>query len=47
MGGSGLGLAICKEIVENHGGKIRAENVGSGGLQIEIEFPIIPGRQKH
>jgi two-component system sensor histidine kinase BaeS len=47
MGGSGLGLAICKEIVENHGGKIRAENVGSGGLQIEIEFPIIPGKQKH
>jgi two-component system sensor histidine kinase BaeS len=47
MGGSGLGLAICKEIVENHGGKIRAENVGSGGLRIEIEFPIIPGKQKH
>lgn len=46
MGGSGLGLAICKEIVENHGGKIRAASVRPGGLRIEIEFPIIPGKQK-
>ena len=26
-GGTGLGLAICKDIVENHGGEIRAINL--------------------
>jgi two-component system sensor histidine kinase BaeS len=39
-GGSGLGLAICKSIVESHGGVIRALNGKSGGLLIEIEFPL-------
>jgi len=40
-GGSGLGLAICKTIVESHGGAIRALNGASGGLLIEIEFPLV------
>jgi len=31
---SGLGLAICKEIVENHGGKIYAQNNEDKGLSI-------------
>ncbi len=39
-GGSGLGLAICKTIVESHDGFIRALNSASGGLLIEIEFPL-------
>lgn len=39
-GGSGLGLAICKTIVESHGGKIRAENSGKGGLKIEVILPV-------
>ncbi|MCP3876619.1 MAG: HAMP domain-containing protein [Desulfobacteraceae bacterium] len=39
-GGSGLGLAICKNIVEVHGGDIKALNAASGGLQIKVEFPI-------
>ena len=39
-GGSGLGLAICKNIVESHGGKITALNAPSGGLRIQIVFPI-------
>jgi two-component system, OmpR family, sensor histidine kinase BaeS len=39
-GGSGLGLAICKTIVEAHGGKIRAQNAASGGLQVEITLPL-------
>ena len=39
-GGSGLGLAICKTIVEAHSGKIKAHNASSGGLQIEIVFPL-------
>ena len=43
-GGSGLGLAICKNIVETHGGTIRALNAPGGGLRIEIMFPPAPRR---
>ena len=40
-GGSGLGLAIAKEIIERHGGTIRAENGGgqdAGGAVFVIEL---------
>lgn len=36
---AGLGLAICKQLVEAHNGTIKAKNVPSGGLLIEISFP--------
>jgi len=39
-GGSGLGLAICKTIVEAHGGQIAALNAPSGGLRIQMVFPL-------
>ena len=38
-GGSGLGLSICKNIVEAHGGSIRAEHSEMGGLKIRIVLP--------
>ena len=38
-GGSGLGLSICRDIIENHGGRIWAENNAGGGLIIEIALP--------
>jgi two-component system sensor histidine kinase BaeS len=39
-GGSGLGLAICRNIVEAHGGEIRAEPGPDGGLLITTTLPM-------
>jgi two-component system, OmpR family, sensor histidine kinase BaeS len=41
-GGSGLGLAICKNIIEAHGGSVRAEHSSLGGLNIIIQISGIP-----
>jgi two-component system, OmpR family, sensor kinase len=38
--GFGLGLAIAQRAVQAHGGSIRAMNVSSGGLRVEIELPL-------
>jgi len=40
-GGSGLGLAIVREIVERHGGEVRARVSSPHGLAIEIELPAL------
>jgi two-component system sensor histidine kinase BaeS len=40
-GGSGLGLAIVREIVERHGGSIRAEAHAPRGLSIVLELPSL------
>ena len=37
--GSGLGLAIVREIVERHGGAVRAEARSPRGLSIVVEMP--------
>ncbi|HEV2170672.1 MAG TPA: PAS domain-containing sensor histidine kinase [Candidatus Binatus sp.] len=38
-GGLGLGLYIANQIIEQHGGTIRAENRRNGGASIVIEIP--------
>jgi two-component system, OmpR family, phosphate regulon sensor histidine kinase PhoR len=37
-GENGLGLALCRQIVERHGGSIRAELPAEGGLRISVEL---------
>ncbi len=37
---SGLGLAVCHQVVERHGGEIRAELPAGGGLAVTIELPL-------
>jgi signal transduction histidine kinase len=40
--GSGLGLAICKWFVEQHGGRVWAEETQTGGLTVRFTLPRAP-----
>jgi PAS domain S-box-containing protein len=39
-GGTGLGLAICRKIIEQHDGKIWAENARAGGSIFSFTLPV-------
>jgi PAS domain S-box-containing protein len=44
FGGLGLGLAIVRQIVEMHGGTIRAESLGENqGATFRVQLPLMPG----
>ena len=40
-GGAGLGLAIVQRAVAAHGGEVRARNGATGGLEVELELPLV------
>jgi nitrogen fixation/metabolism regulation signal transduction histidine kinase len=41
--GTGLGLAIVKKIIEEHGGRIEADNPRGGGARVRIWIPVGEG----
>ena len=43
FGGLGLGLWIARQIVEAHGGRIRAESPVGGGAEFIFELPVLEG----
>jgi CheY-like chemotaxis protein len=47
-GGLGIGLAIVKQLVEMHGGQVRAESPGLGkGSTFMVSLPVVVSRTAH
>lgn len=42
QGGTGIGLAMCKDVIEDHHGRIRVESVPGKGTTFTLKFPLVP-----
>ena len=42
-GGSGLGLSVCRQIIEQHHGRIRVESVVGKGSKFIVKLPLAEG----
>jgi signal transduction histidine kinase len=42
-GSSGLGLAICKQIIDQHAGRISMRNLPGGNIVVEASLPVYTG----
>ena len=40
LGGTGLGLAVCRDIVESHRGRLRAESRLGQGTTFTLRLPV-------
>jgi signal transduction histidine kinase len=47
QGGLGLGLAICRQIVEEHGGRIEVSSQIEIGTTVTVSFPIATSESEH
>ncbi len=45
-GGSGLGLSVCRQIIEQHNGRIRVESVVGKGSTFTVKLPLKPEEEK-
>src|SRR5262249_31779186 len=41
-GGSGLGLSVCRQIIEQHQGRIRVESLVGKGSKFTVKLPLQP-----
>jgi signal transduction histidine kinase len=41
-GGSGLGLSVCRQIIEQHHGRIRVESIIGKGSKFTVKLPLEP-----
>ena len=44
-GGTGLGLSVCRQIIEQHHGRIRVESVVGKGSTFTVKLPLHEGEE--
>jgi len=47
QGGTGLGLALCKDVIEDHQGRIRVESVVGTGTTFILKLPMVAAPAAH